>query len=87
MIPHPFFLDQVVADRRQALTEEANARRLLKLRVAPPTRRRRLALRLRLIRPPRQLQPTRANVQTIAPLPVPPMTAPDIAVPLPPANR
>jgi hypothetical protein len=87
MIPHPYFSEQVAADHQQALTDQANAHRLRKSRVAPSNRRRRLGLRLGLIRRLRQLQPTRANVQSAAPTPVPPLRAPDIAVPLPPADR
>ena len=87
MNPHPYFREQIAADRRQALTEQANAHRLLNPRGAPSKRRRGLTLRLRLARRPRQLQVTRADAPFTAPNPVPPVIGPDIALPLPTADR
>ena len=87
MNPHPYFREQIAADRRQARTEEADAHRILNPRGARSKRRRGLALRLRLDRRPRQLLLTRADAPSTAPNPVPPVIAPDIALPLPTTDR
>jgi hypothetical protein len=87
MNPHPYFRDQIAADRRQALTEQADAHRRLNPRGAPSKRMRGLALRQRLARRPRQLQVIRADAPSTAPNPVPPVIAPDTALPLPTADR
>jgi hypothetical protein len=85
MIPHPFFLDRIVADRRQALIEQANSRRLLDQRAAPSKRRRSPALSQRLTRV-RELLPTRADTPSAAPTAAP-VASPHAAVPLRPADR
>jgi hypothetical protein len=84
MNPHPYFSEQIAADHRQKLTEEANTHRLLNPRVAPSKARRGIALRRLLTRrAPEPVQSLVAIPSTTTTNPSSPETAPDIAVRLP----
>jgi hypothetical protein len=58
MIPHPYFIEQVVADRRYELSKQAEIHRTLKPKRWRFTSRQ-LELRLRFARRPRGVLPTR----------------------------